>query len=180
MTRLRADATDLPVIGPPHWAVQARLHLRDEADTTALAQRLAPCLLQGDIVLLQGDLGSGKTHFARALIRARLGEHGAATEIPSPSFTLVQTYDAPDGALWHADLYRLSDPQEVLELGLDAAFDDAICLIEWPERWDDGWPDTTVLLQFRLPPGAPDARDLTLIAAPDSAVSRRILGGIAP
>ncbi len=82
--------------------------------------------------MLSGPVGAGKSHLARALIRARLG---AEVEVPSPSFTLVQTYEAPDRSeIWHADLYRLSNPDEVLELGLEAAFSSALCLVEWPDR----------------------------------------------
>ena len=87
-------------------------------------------LRAGDCVLLEGPIGAGKTHFCRALIRARLGRE---EDVPSPTFTLVQTYDA-DVEIWHADLYRLSHPDEALELGLEDAFASAICLVEWPER----------------------------------------------
>jgi tRNA threonylcarbamoyladenosine biosynthesis protein TsaE len=108
------------------------LHLSTEADTAALAARLAPRLGPGDAVLLSGPVGAGKSAFARALIRARLRDPEA--EVPSPSFTLVQTYGEGTGALWHADLYRLSHPDEVAELGLLAALEEAICLVEWPDR----------------------------------------------
>ena len=108
------------------------LPLPTEADTAALAARLAEGLGSGDALLLSGPVGAGKSAFARALIRARLGDPEA--EVPSPSFTLVQTYGEGDGALWHADLYRLSHPAEFAELGLLAALEDAICLVEWPDR----------------------------------------------
>lgn len=103
-----------------------------EADTAALAARLAAALRPGDALLLSGAVGAGKSAFARALIRARLGDPGA--EVPSPSFTLVQTYGEGAETLWHADLYRLSHPDEVAELGLLAALEEAICLVEWPDR----------------------------------------------
>ena len=106
--------------------------LPTEADTAALAARLAGRLGAGDALLLSGPVGAGKSAFARALIRARLGDPGA--EVPSPSFTLVQTYGEGAGTLWHADLYRLSHPDEVAELGLLAALEDAVCLVEWPDR----------------------------------------------
>ena len=106
------------------------LDLPTEADTTLLGRAFADILQPGDCVLLEGAIGAGKSHLARALIRARLGE---AEEVPSPTFTLVQTYrGAPE--IWHADLYRLGHPDEVLELGLEEAYETAICLIEWPER----------------------------------------------
>lgn len=106
------------------------LPLPTEADTAAFAGALAPRLGPGDAVLLSGPVGAGKSLFARALIRARLGDPRA--EVPSPTFTLVQTYG--EGELWHADLYRLSQPAEVAELGLLEAFEAAICLVEWPDR----------------------------------------------
>ncbi|MEE2860235.1 MAG: tRNA (adenosine(37)-N6)-threonylcarbamoyltransferase complex ATPase subunit type 1 TsaE [Pseudomonadota bacterium] len=107
--------------------------IADEALTAALARMLAADLSPGRTVLLDGPVGAGKTHFARAFIRARQGD--AAEDVPSPTFTLVQTYDDPLGTeIWHADLYRLTDPSELSELGLDDAMSDSICLIEWPDR----------------------------------------------
>lgn len=106
------------------------VHLPDPAATEAFGAWFAPRLRPGDCVLLEGPIGAGKSLFARALIQTRLGR---AEDVPSPTFTLVQTYEA-DVEIWHADLYRLSHPDEVFELGLDAAFDSAICLIEWPDR----------------------------------------------
>lgn len=104
--------------------------LPDAPATDRLGIWFAEHLQAGDCLLLSGPIGAGKSHLARALIRARLGRF---EDVPSPSFTLVQTYQA-DVEIWHADLYRLSHPDEVLELGLDEAFDAAICLIEWPDR----------------------------------------------
>lgn len=106
------------------------IFLPSEEDTASLGAWLAERLRAGDCLLLEGPIGAGKSHLARALIRARLGR---MEDVPSPTFTLVQTYQA-DIEIWHADLYRLSHPDEVLELGLDEAFDHAICLIEWPDR----------------------------------------------
>ena len=112
-----------------------------ETLTAALARMLAAQIAPPATILLDGPVGAGKTHFARAFIRARQGD--AAEDVPSPTFTLVQTYDDPMGTqIWHADLYRLTDPSELTELGLDEAMEDAICLIEWPERLD------------HVPPGA--------------------------
>jgi len=105
--------------------------LPDQAATEALAGRLAAVLRPGDLVALGGDLGAGKTTLARALIRAAAG---AEIEVPSPTFTLVQVYDLPIGAVWHFDLYRLSGPDEVVELGWDEARAVGIVLVEWPDR----------------------------------------------
>lgn len=110
---------------------QYRRALPDEAATAALAAELAPLLRPGDLVTLSGTLGAGKTAFARALIAARAG---APVEVPSPTFTLVQSYELPGGTIWHFDLYRLTDPDEVIELGWDEARADGIALVEWPDR----------------------------------------------
>ena len=96
-----------------------------------MANVLAPMLIRGDVVLLSGPIGSGKTHLARALIQSLLP---VIEDVPSPSFTLVQTYEGKQFDLWHADLYRLSAPNDVIELGLLDAFDQAVTLIEWPDR----------------------------------------------
>ena len=95
--------------------------------TAALARRFGTVLRAGDTLLLQGDIGAGKSYFARALIQSL---QDIPEDVPSPTFTLVQTYDTRLGELWHADLYRLGDPGEVEELGLTEAFTSAICLIE--------------------------------------------------
>ncbi len=122
------------------------LILPTEADTVVLANRIAPILRAGDVLLLEGPIGAGKSFFARALIRARLGN--PTEEVPSPSFTLVQTYQADGVEIWHCDLYRLTLPQEVFELGLDEAFGQAICLIEWPEKLGDAAPKNALHLTF--------------------------------
>lgn len=116
-----------------------------ENDTVALATRIAPLLRSGDTILLEGTIGAGKTAFARALIRARLGR---LEEVPSPTFTIVQTYDHPDGDIWHCDLYRLTHPDEAIELGLDDAFTSAICLIEWPDRLGTDTPANAAKFAF--------------------------------
>ncbi len=111
--------------------------LPDLNATESLARALAPLLRAGDILLLKGDLGCGKTSFARALIRALPGPSGESRheeEVPSPTFTLVQIYERAPAEVWHFDLYRLSAAAEVYELGWEEALGEAILLIEWPER----------------------------------------------
>lgn len=105
--------------------------LPDPDATDRLARLMAQHLRAGDTVLLSGPVGAGKSHFARALIRHHFGP---SQEVPSPSFTLVQTYQNDLVEIWHADLYRLTHPDEVQELGLADAMATAICLIEWPDR----------------------------------------------
>lgn len=107
------------------------LSLPTAAETEAMGRRLATLARPGDAILLEGPIGAGKSSLARAFIRARLG---ADEEVPSPTFTLVQVYDDEGTEIWHADLYRLTHPDEVWELGLDHAFETAICLVEWPDR----------------------------------------------
>ena len=109
------------------------IHLKSEAETALLAQCLKPVLQAGDQIFLSGDLGAGKTAFARAFIQAHMQDHEAIEDVPSPSFTLVQTYEFEDLDIWHVDLYRL-ETAELHELGLEDAFEDALVLIEWPDR----------------------------------------------
>ena len=100
-------------------------------ETKAIALRIRENLQNGDVILLKGEIGAGKSHFARSLIQAAMDK---VEDVPSPTFTLVQTYDTLVGSIWHADLYRLSDQSEVFELGLIDAFGNDIVLIEWPDR----------------------------------------------
>lgn len=128
--------------------VHAPIPLPDAQATTALGQALARHLRAGDTLLLVGDLGAGKSHLARAVIQALLP---VPEDVPSPTFTLVQTYAGPGFDIWHADLYRLAGGADLGELGLDAALGQALCLIEWPDR-------------MVAPPGA-----LTIALLPDGA-----------
>lgn len=116
------------------------VRLPDAAATMALGKRLAGALKPRDLVFLRGDLGAGKTTLARGLIAAWTGED----EAPSPTYTLVQTYDGPQGPLWHLDLYRLERPEDALELGLEDGLDSALMLIEWPERLGALAPDSRI------------------------------------
>jgi len=126
--------------------------------TCAFAQALSARLSAGDVLLLSGGVGAGKTHFARCLIHALLP---TPEDVPSPTYTLVQTYPGIPCEIWHADLYRLSDPTEVIELGLTEAFETAIALVEWPDRLGDLAPTTALTLEF-APGKAEDTRHLTL------------------
>jgi len=127
-----------------------QINLRSPAATTGLAATIAPLLRAGDTILLSGETGAGKTHFARAVIQARQASDGAFEDVPSPTYTLVQTYFAENCEIWHADLYRLSNHDDIAELGLNDAFDDAICLIEWPDRLGSLCPADALLVHFSL------------------------------
>jgi tRNA threonylcarbamoyl adenosine modification protein YjeE len=107
------------------------IFLADDAATTELGRRLAAALRPGDLVLLAGDLGAGKTALARSVIRTLVGD--PSLEVPSPSFALAQPYETGDTPILHADLYRLAAEREIDELGLFER-PDAIVLVEWPER----------------------------------------------
>ncbi|MFN6253869.1 MAG: tRNA (adenosine(37)-N6)-threonylcarbamoyltransferase complex ATPase subunit type 1 TsaE [Acetobacteraceae bacterium] len=138
--------------------MEIALDLPDLAATEALAARLAPMLRPGDAVLLDGPLGAGKSAFARALLRAATGD--PALEVPSPTFTLVQSYDLPAGPAHHFDLYRLSGPEGLAELGWEEARE-GIVLVEWPERLGPLAPPDA--LRIHLTPGAAEeARHVVL------------------
>ena len=109
----------------------SKINLNSECQTVSFAEILSDIAQQGDIFALNGDLGAGKSVFARAFITAR---NGAPIEVPSPTFTLVQVYELASGIVHHFDLYRLDTSEDALELGLDEAFDMGISLIEWPVR----------------------------------------------
>lgn len=135
--------------------------LADEAATDTFGRRLAARLVPGDVVLLSGDLGAGKTALARGIL-AGLGHVG---EVPSPTFTLVQSYEVPGVRLpvWHVDLYRLEDSGEVEELGLDEILVDGALIIEWPERAGGRWPEA---LHLTLTDSGEGSRRLTARVPP--------------
>lgn len=135
------------------------IELPDLAATERLAARLAEHARAGDVIGLEGALGAGKTALARGFISARLGP----TEVPSPTFTLVQIYEGDGFSIWHFDLYRLAKPEEAEELGLEEALATGIVLIEWPERLGESAPADRLVV--RLEPGrGPGARRAQLIA----------------
>jgi len=148
------------------------LALSAPAKTSVLAARLAPLLRAGDVVALSGELGTGKTFFARAVIQAL----GGPAEVPSPTFTLVQTYDLAPVPVWHFDLYRLARPKDAHELDIEDAFAEAISLIEWPERLGALLPADR--LDIHLAFGATDEERVVTIAGGASWTER--LKGLAP
>lgn len=129
------------------------LPLPNLAATEAFAARIAALMRSGDAILLNGPLGAGKTAFARALLRAATGD--PALDVPSPSFTLVQSYETSRGRVHHYDLWRLDGPAALAELGWDDARDD-IVLVEWPDRLGVLAPPDALHLDFELADG--DAR----------------------
>lgn len=139
----------------------AKLDLTNEDATQALARAIAPVFEAGDVVLLSGPIGAGKTALCRAIIQHRLAQISTLEDVPSPTFTLVQSYDLGAVEIWHADLYRLTSPHEAIELGLEDAFEAAICLVEWPDRLGDLTPNSA--LHFDLFYGdQEDARTLEI------------------
>ncbi|MAI58570.1 MAG: tRNA (adenosine(37)-N6)-threonylcarbamoyltransferase complex ATPase subunit type 1 TsaE [Rhodobacteraceae bacterium] len=119
--------------------------LRSEKETQAFAIAFGTLLKKGDIILLKGNIGGGKSFFARALIRSLQAN---PENVPSPTFTLVQTYDTKLGEIWHADLYRLNVAEELEELGLFEAFNNAISLVEWPEIMGSSIPSRFLQIEF--------------------------------
>jgi len=131
--------------------------LADEQATEALMRDIAALIEPGDLITLSGDLGAGKTTFARAFIRHAAGND--AIEVPSPTFTLMQVYELPRFTLLHADLYRVNSPDELTELGFDDLREGAVALLEWPDRAAGTLP--------------PDRLDIELTLAPEQGPSIR-------
>ncbi|MBL1419959.1 MAG: tRNA (adenosine(37)-N6)-threonylcarbamoyltransferase complex ATPase subunit type 1 TsaE [Alphaproteobacteria bacterium] len=126
-----------------------RKHIDSEAQMAAFAGQLAEIAQVGDVLLLDGDLGVGKSFFSRSFINHLAQKQlGRKIEVPSPTFTLVQTYDQLKPAIWHFDLYRLSSSDEAYELGLDEAVKTSICLIEWPSRLEGDLPENCLNIFF--------------------------------
>ena len=118
------------------------MKLKDEKATLKFGRELATLLKPGDLVTLSGPLSAGKT----TLVRGLLGALGHAGEVPSPSFALVQPYEAINPPVWHVDLYRIENPSDIEELGLDDIRDEGVLIVEWPEHaGPDAWPEALAL-----------------------------------
>jgi N-acetylmuramate 1-kinase len=137
------------------------MKLPDEDATAALGRLIAEELGPGDCLALSGGLGAGKTTLARAIIRNLAGDPGL--DVPSPTFTLMQGYDTPDGPLVHADLYRIGGPDELHEIGWDEWLGRSVLLVEWPERAGSALPPSRLQVDLGLSPGEPEARRVALI-----------------
>ena len=140
--------------------------LSTEADTKAFGQRLAQWARKGDVFALSGTLGMGKSVLARAFIKELTG----AKEVPSPTFTLVQSYDAPQFEIYHFDLYRLKSAEEIFEIGVEEALYDGVSLIEWPEKMGSYLPRNVFHVRFSA---QKDGRLLT-IETSSSEVKQRL------
>ncbi len=139
------------------------IELASEHATRKLANALHPAAAPGHTLLLSGEIGAGKTFFARAIIQGLLAPYGTPEDVPSPTFTLVQTYQIPGLEIWHSDLYRLCGIEEVAELGLLDAFETAFCLVEWPDRLGAERPKDALSLTFGMSADK-GARRVTLTA----------------
>ena len=133
---------------------------KNQEETQRAAQNFAENLQAGNVVLLSGTLGAGKSVFARALIRTLTGDE--TMEVPSPTFTLVQTYETSRGPLWHFDLYRLKDAEEVYELGWEDVLGEAILVVEWPERLGALKPAQHIDIRIKIDDNDPDTRTIQI------------------
>ena len=123
--------------------------LSSEDKTSLLARQIADSSPAGTTILLYGEIGAGKTFFARKYIQKLLSKYGIIEDIPSPTYTLVQTYQTPETEIWHADLYRLNSTDDLTELGLSEAFGNEICIVEWPEKLKNYLPLNAIYINFK-------------------------------
>lgn len=128
-------------------------------DTRQFALALGSLLRPGDVLLLEGDIGAGKTYLARSLIQSL---QTVPEDVPSPTFTLVQTYETGIGEIWHSDLYRIGTTDEIEELGLTDALLTGVCLIEWPDRLGTLAPPNALTIALRADETEQDRRHATL------------------
>lgn len=138
------------------------IKLKNLRDLEEVLEKLTPYLRGKDILFFEGDLGVGKTTSARFLIQTLVGN---PVDVPSPTFNLVYTYETKKGLLWHFDLYRLKDEEELFDVGIEEALTEGILLIEWPEKGGHVLPSPTLRLQFHF--GDSDERLLTILPSPD-------------
>ncbi len=132
-----------------------------EAETQKIAENISNTLQNNDILLLSGDLGAGKSVFARALLR--ILAKNPALDVPSPTYTLLQTYDTPMGKIAHFDLYRLKTPDEIYELGWEDTLSEGISIIEWPERLGHLKPSRYIDISITTVENTPNARKIKVI-----------------
>lgn len=151
MTQADSDSPSPPVF-------ELACDLVGESATVALATAIATHARTGDVIALSGELGTGKTAFARGFIQA-LSDN--PEEVPSPTFTLVQTYETPNGPVYHFDLYRLNDPDEAIELGIEESFATGMTLIEWPDKLGSYLPADRLDISIAYG-SSPEARTITL------------------
>lgn len=137
----------------------------NEEKTIETGRRISVCSGRGDVFALYGTLGMGKSTFARAFIQNLCGKN----EVPSPTFTLVQMYDAPDFTVYHFDLYRLKTPEEIFELNMEEALYDGVCLIEWPDKMSGYLPRRAIKVEI-TPSGA--GRKLTFTFSDEKTYKR--------
>jgi tRNA threonylcarbamoyladenosine biosynthesis protein TsaE len=138
-----------------------KIELATPEATERLGGRIARLLKTGDAVLLRGELGAGKSTLARGLVRALTSPD---EDVPSPTFTLVQAYEGPGFSIAHLDLYRLSGPDEVYELGFDEALEEGAVLVEWPQRLGARLPPDRLDIQLSLrETGGPEAGRLAVL-----------------
>ena len=123
------------------------IKITNEEEMAEIAILTGQIIKNKDILLLNGDIGAGKSYFSRKLIQS---QQTVPEEVPSPTFTLVQTYETKLGEIWHVDLYRLTNAQGLIELGLSEAFEDKICLIEWPDLALAIVPETSLSLEILI------------------------------
>lgn len=139
-------------------------HITNEAETVECAQKLADTITAPCFITLSGDLGAGKSVFARAMIQ-KLTD-APDQEVPSPTFTLVQHYETDKGSIYHFDLYRLEEERDVIELGWDDAVFEGICLVEWAERANGLLPENRIDIKFIIT--GENTRDLIVTAQGDT------------
>jgi tRNA threonylcarbamoyladenosine biosynthesis protein TsaE len=137
------------VHGYRHTMMKKMIVLASEDDTALLGEALSEICAAGDLIALYGDLGAGKSALCRAFVRALTSED---QDVPSPTFTLVQSYETPEETVYHYDLYRLNKPDDVLELGMEEALEEGICLVEWPEKMGPYLPWDRIDLDITIQP----------------------------